>query len=76
MANSSKEKLIIHETDCHGCGTVVYKGNVDTYSYDDECTGDIRAAVQFLIDIGFIDEDEVRIIEGDDIYGLLDKEKL
>lgn len=74
--NSPKEKLIIHETDHHGCGTVIYKGNTDTYSYDDELTGDIRAAVQFLIDIGFIDENEVRIIEGDDIYDLLDKEKL
>lgn len=76
MTNLQKEKLIIHETDYHGCGTVLYGDKKDSYSYDDECTGDIRAAVQFLIDIGFINEDEVCIIEGDNIYDLLDKKKL
>ena len=41
----SKPKLIIHETDCHGCGNIYYDGTWDTYTYDDGEWGDIRRAV-------------------------------
>lgn len=69
-----KEKLIIHETDCHGCGYYCYNGTVEHYVYDDT-PGDIRAAVEALIEIGFIDEDDVKIIEGEEIYGMLKEEE-
>ena len=62
-----KHKLIIHETDYHGCGKVYYKGNCDYYSYDDE-SGDVAAAVRFLINIGFIKEEDVMMYDGDEIY--------
>lgn len=70
----SKPKLIIHETDCHGCGYVHYNGTTKYYSYDDGAFGDVRATVQELIDIGFIKPEEVVIFDGDndDIYHLLD----
>ena len=63
-------KLIVHETDCHGSGRMYYNGRTDYYSYDDE-SGDIAAAVRALIDIGFINPDDVLIYEGDEIYGEL-----
>ena len=59
-------KLIIHETDCHGCGTVYYEGKTEGYAYDDNA--DVRGAVQVLIDVGAIKEEDVIIIEGDEIY--------
>jgi hypothetical protein len=60
-------KLIIHEIDCHGSGRIHYKGCTDYYSYDDE-SGDIAAAVRALINIGFINPDDVVIYDGDEIY--------
>lgn len=70
-------KLIIHETDCHGSGFVHCKGKTDYYSYDDEM-GDIRAAVEGLIDLGFIKPEQVIILEQDQLYEkfaeLLEKE--
>ena len=65
-------KLIIHETDCHGCGNVVYNGQVLSYSYDDGCFGDARATIEELIKIGFIDPDRVVIFRDDEIYDHLD----
>ena len=65
-------KLIIYETDCHGSGRIYYKGYTDYYSYDDE-SGDIAAAVRALINIGFINPDDVLIYEGDEIYSELAK---
>ena len=65
-------KLIIHETDCHGCGNVVYNGQVLSYSYDDGCFGDARATIEELIKIGFIDADRVVIFREDEIYEHLD----
>ena len=65
-------KLIIHETDCHGSGRIYYRGYTDYYSYDDE-TGNIAAAVKALINIGFINPDDVLIYEGDEIYDELAK---
>lgn len=59
-------KLIIHETDCHGCGRIYYNGRFDTYAYDDNA--DVKIAVQSLIDIGFINPDDVVIFEEDEIY--------
>lgn len=64
--------LIIHETNCHGCGTVYYKGTEAHYTYDDEI-GDIRRAVDFLISIGFIDPETVLIFDDhNSIYEKLD----
>lgn len=57
------KKLIIHETDCHGCGTICYDGHTQYYAYDDEM-GDLRGAVNALIDIGFIDPESVEIFDG------------
>lgn len=65
-------KLIIHETDCHGCGVVVYNGKVEQYSYDDGCWGDIRIAVEKLIEIGFINANDVIIFDSENsIYDVV-----
>lgn len=61
-------KLIVHETDCHGCGCIVYEDKVYPYTYDDGELGDAKQTIKKLIDIGFIDADKVVFIEGDDIY--------
>ncbi len=63
-----KPQLIIHETDCHGCGNVIYGDQIRSYTYDDGGMGDAMGAVQGLIDIGFIDPNDVTFIEGDEIY--------
>ena len=66
------KKLIIHETDCHGCGYVIYNGKTNYYSYDGGI-GDVRTVVQELIDIGFIDIEDVVILENDEIYGIIEQ---
>lgn len=63
-------KLLIHETDWHGNGYYCYEGKVERYVYDD-VPGNMKAAVQALIDIGFIKEEDVLIIEGEDIYSMI-----
>ena len=63
-----KPHLIIHETDCHGCGNVIYGDKVRSYTYDDGSMGDAKGAVEGLIEIGFINPNDVTIIEGDEIY--------
>ena len=68
----SKPKLIIHETDCHGCGYVIYNGKTRYYSYDGGI-GDVRTVVQELIDIGFIDIEDVVILEDDEIYEIVEQ---
>ena len=68
------KKLFINETDSHGCGIVCYNGKVEWYSYDDPM-GDICSAVQFLIDLGFIDPDSVEIFN-DERPVLVEYEKL
>lgn len=65
------KKLIIHETDCHGCGTVIYNGHIAHYTYDDGYFGDVASTVQALIDIGFINKDDVKIFEGDELYNFV-----
>ena len=65
----SKPKLIVHDTNCHGQGNVIYNSKVEYYSYDD--TTDMRQAVEMLLDLGFLKHEEVLIIEGDDIYDYL-----
>jgi hypothetical protein len=70
----SKPKLIIHETDCHGCGNVYYNGKCDNYAYDDSYWGDVRLTVEALIKIGFIDPNDVAIFTEDNkLYELVDK---
>ena len=69
-----KPKLIIHETDCHGCGQVYYNGKCEYYSYDDSYWGDVRLTVEALIKIGFIKAEDVAIFtDTDDIYKLVEK---
>ena len=68
----SKPKLIIHETDCHGSGVIYYNGQCEGYAYDDEY-GDVRAAVQGLINIGFINPEDVAIFTDDDVYKMVEK---
>lgn len=69
--------LIIHETDCHGCGTVYFNGVQDHYTYDD--VGDVRQVVELLIGLGFINPEDVRIYDDGTIYeeldNLLEKER-
>lgn len=64
-----KDKLIIHETDCHGCGCLIYEDKVEYYAYDDNA--DMRVAVEELIEIGFINPEDVVIIKGEEIYDYL-----
>ena len=66
-----RKKLIIHETDCHGCGRVYYNGKSTHYAYDGEA-GDLKSAVLALISLGFIDASDVAIFEDDAIYIALD----
>ena len=68
-------KLLIHETDPYGDGYYRYNGTVERYYHDDDFTGNIRAAVEALIDIGFIKEEDVLIVEGEDIYDLIEEVK-
>lgn len=68
-------KLIIHETDCHGGGNVYFNGKTHSYFYDDGAFGDVRATVQELINIGFINPKDVFIFNETsdfDIYKALD----
>jgi hypothetical protein len=61
-------KLIIHETDSHGCGSFHYNGRTEWYAYDSEM-GDIKGAVEALIDIGFIKAEDVLVFDDyNDIY--------
>lgn len=70
----SKPKLIIHETDCHGCGNIYYKGHCDNYSYDDSYWGDVRLTVEALIKIGFINaEDVVILTDNVKLYEIVEK---
>ena len=64
-------KLIIHETDGHGSGMVHYKGKTIDYYYED--LGDVRRIVETLIDMGFINKEDVLIFDNyeNDIYKYL-----
>ena len=59
----AKPKLVIHETDCHGCGKVHYNGRTESYYYDDGYMSDVRIAVEGLIEIGFINKEDVLIFD-------------
>ena len=59
----AKSKLIIHETDCHGGGTIYFEGRTEHYSYDDGTYGDVRKTVESLIELGFIDPNDVIIFD-------------
>ena len=65
-------RLYIHETDCHGQGCIIYEDKVEYYAYDDNA--DMRVAVEELINIGFINPDDVVIIKGEEIYDYLKEE--
>ena len=70
----SKPKLIIHETDCHGGGYVYYNGKCEDYIYDDGKWGDVKETVKALIEIGFINPEDVAIFtDGEVIYKMVEK---
>ena len=56
------KKLFINETDYRGAGTVCCGGKLSWYSYDADM-GDIRKAVEFLIAIGFVNQENVEIFD-------------
>lgn len=66
-----RKKLIIHETDCHGCGNVYFDGKCDSYSYDDSYYGDLRLAVEALQKLGVPFGCEVEIYEEQEIYKVI-----
>lgn len=69
-----KPKLIIHETDGHGCGNIYFNGQCDNYSYDDSYFGDVRLTVEALIKIGFINAEDVVILDDNvEVYKLVEK---
>lgn len=71
------KKLIIYETDCHGCGKIYFDNKSDTYSYDDGCFGDVRSTIEELIKIGFIDPDDVAIFTQEDdneLFKIIEKD--
>ena len=55
------KKLIINEIDRHGCGEYFFDGTYGMYSYDDVCSGDLRVAIELLLEIGFIKKEQVEI---------------
>lgn len=73
----SNKKLVIHETDPEGCGYFGVLGegsNFRFYNFEDEETGDMWPAVKNLINVGFINRDDVLFLKDKDIYNYL-KEK-
>lgn len=70
----SKPKLIIHETNCHGEGFIHYNDTTEYYCYDDGSWGDVKTTVKKLIDIGFINKDDVVIFDNPyDVYKIVEK---
>ena len=69
------KQLIIHETDIHGCGVAIYSNKLIKYSYDDSDTGNLYTAVNTLIDMGFIKVEDVKFIDGDEIYNMFMEEE-
>lgn len=65
-------KLIVHETDIHGSGYVQFNGKGFAYWSDGDC-GNARTVIEELIKIGFINEEDILIIEEDEIYEILDE---
>lgn len=63
-------KLIVHETDCHGDGYVQFNGSGFAYFHED--SGNAKEIIKDLIDIGFIKEEDVIFLDGDEIYAFLD----
>ena len=61
--------LLIHETDSHGSGFMMYEGQIMQYWHEDGTN--MRAAVNLLIEIGFIEKENVCILEGAEIYEFL-----
>ena len=67
-------KLIIHEIDRQGCGYVAYNGEVEEYACDDENWGNIKTAVEKLIEIGLINPNDVVIFDSENsIYDVVMK---
>lgn len=77
----AKPKLIIHEIGSKhsGCGRLYFNGSTFDYTYDDGRCGDIMLAVRFLIEIGFVNKEDVLLFydccgESDEgIYHYLNK---
>lgn len=72
------KKLFIHQTDHHGqgyFGIIGEKETYNSYSYEDCYTGDIAKAVNVLINIGFINPDNVLYMEEMEVYDHLKEEE-
>ena len=61
--------LIVHETDCHGDGYVMFNGNVMRYWHED-CVN-MKEAVKMLIELGFLNDVDVCVLEGEEVYTFL-----
>ena len=72
------KKLFIHQTDYHGqgyYGIIGEKETYNSYSFEDcDTGGDIARAVQSLINIGFINPENVLYMEETEIYDHLKEE--
>lgn len=71
------KKLFVHQTDYHGQGYYGILGERKTYhsySFEDCDTGDIARAVNALINIGFINPEDVLYMEEMEIYDYLKEE--
>lgn len=64
------KKLIINETNHHGIGEYFFDGTYGMYSFDDDCSGNLRAAVELLLEIGFLKGEQVKIFSDD--YSLIE----
>ena len=65
------KKLFIHQTDYHGqgyYGIIGEKETYNSYSFEDDDTGDIVRAVNALINIGFINPEDVLYMEEMEVY--------
>lgn len=66
------KKLIIHEINDEGKGYATYNGETHYYTYDGG-VGDIKTVVQKLIEMGFIESEDVVILEQDEIYNIVEQ---
>lgn len=69
VPNQRKHKLIIHETDSHGQGYIIYKDKSEYYCYDLNC--DMKEAIKVLQKIGYLSEEDVKIYENQEIYDVV-----
>lgn len=75
--STDSKKLVIHESEAEGFGHFGILGDASSfkeYNYGDEETGNVWTVVKNLINVGFVNRDDVLFIKDTDIYNYL-KEK-